>query len=83
MQFHLPQFIRKYKFIEDLHGCDLCSGVWVFGLLSFLLKFDLLTVLGLPYVPVLSELVTGGAVSFVVHLLRLGWNARFSSIEVV
>lgn len=82
MQFPLPSFLKKIKSIEYLHGCDLCFGVWVFGFLALFMQMDLLTVLGFQYVPVLSQLVTGGAISFIVHLLSLGWKAKFEVIVV-
>ncbi|HEY6019421.1 MAG TPA: hypothetical protein VIY48_05805, partial [Candidatus Paceibacterota bacterium] len=81
-QFPLPQFLDKHKSINYLHGCDLCSGVWIYGILSFCMALDLLRVFGFWYVPVVSEAVTGGVVSFIVHLLRLGWDARFH-VEVI
>lgn len=81
-EFPLPEFLQKYKSIEKLHSCDLCSGVWVYGALSFVMTLDLLRVLGFWYVPLVSELITGASASFLTHLLRLGWNARFH-VEVI
>lgn len=82
-QFPLPGFLENIKTIDYLHHCDLCSGVWVYGVLSFVMAVDVLQALGFWYVPFISELVTGAVTSFVMHLLRLGWNARFQRIEVV
>ena len=82
-QFPLPEKIEKIKFISKLHECDLCLGVWVFTFLAWMMKVDLLSLLGFPkYVPFVSELVTGSVTSFTVHLLRLGWNSRFDIIEL-
>ena len=82
MQFALPQFLQKRKTIEYLHECDLCSGVWVYAVLAFFMQMDLLSALEFSYVPALSELVTGGAISFLVHIFVLGWKARFEVIIV-
>lgn len=44
---------------------------------------DLLEVLGFSYVPVISELVTGGMVSFVVHVFILGWKEKFRNTLII
>lgn len=82
MQVPLPDFLKKIKTIEYLHGCDLCLGVWVYGFLAFFMQMDLLSALMFHYVPFVSELVTGGTISFLVHLLTLGWKTKFEVIIV-
>lgn len=77
MKFPLPQFLEEKKTIKYLHECDLCFGFWVYAVLSWAMQLDLLTASGFHYVPVIAEIVTGGVVTFVMHLLRIGWNARF------
>ena len=69
-----------YKFIRNLLSCDLCWGFWVYGLLSFLVGEPLFVEYF--YVPVLSQLVTGGFTSLLVHLVTLGWNVKFSVITI-
>lgn len=78
-QFPLPTRLENIPSIHKLHFCDLCSGVWLYGLLSFFMGVSLLTLLGFSYTPVVSELVTGGAVSFIVHIFSIGWKDKFSS----
>lgn len=82
-QFPLPAFLEKYKTIEKLHICDLCFGVWVFGILSYFLGLSLLAVFNFEYVPVVSEIITGATISFIVHIFSIGWKEKFSSIVVV
>lgn len=82
MQFPLPKFLKKIKTIEYLHSCDLCFGTWVYAFLSLFMQTELLSVLGFEYVPVLSEIVTGGVISFIVHLISIGWKAKFEVIVV-
>lgn len=77
-KFPLPKFLEKHETIRQWHECDLCMGVWVYGLLSFFLKLDILSVLGFAYVPFVSELVTGGATSFVMHIFSIGWRDKFA-----
>ena len=76
----LPRFFSEGKFLHDLFECDLCLGVWVYWILAYPFKMNILNEYF--YVPVLSELLTGGSISLLVHLIRLGWEAKFSVIEV-
>ena len=82
-QFPLPKFLTKYPSVEKLHNCDLCAGVWIFGILSIFTKTSLMESLQFGYVPGLSELVTGGVISFMVHIFIIGWKIKFSEIMVV
>ncbi len=82
MEFPLPDKLEKNKFIGALHSCDLCFGVYVYGILSYLMKMDGLSVLGFWYVPFISELVTGGIMAFLVHIFSLGWKAKFEVVEL-
>lgn len=82
-QFPLPVFLEKSKVIEKLHNCDLCAGVWIYGLLGLFLGMDLLQVLGFSYIPLVSEAITGGLISFVVHIFSIGWKEKFNNILVV
>jgi len=67
-------------FIGRLFTCELCSGVWSFTILSLLLGENLFT--DFFYVPLLSELITGGATSLMMHLLTLGWKSQFEVIVI-
>jgi len=82
-QFPLPIRLENLQTIYKLHSCDLCSGVWLYGLLSFFMGVSLLTLLGLSYIPVASELITGGVVSFIVHIFSIGWRDKFSPDIVI
>lgn len=78
MAFPLPQFLQKIKTIEYWHNCDLCFGVWLYGFLAYFMKMDLLSVVGFWHIPFISELVTGGVVSFIVHIWSIGWRDKFA-----
>lgn len=83
-QFPLPEPLTKYKTIVKLHECDLCGGVHVYALMSFVMSLYLLTAVGIDlYIPVVSEYITGGIISFLVHIFSLGWKEKFSNIVVV
>lgn len=67
------------KIIDKLHMCDLCSGVHIYALLSFILGIYLFPF----YVPIVSEYITGGVVSFIVHIFSIGWEEKFSTTVIV
>ena len=57
--------------------CDLCLGVWIYFLLGFWFSDVVAFIMPVMYVPVLSQFIAGCAMSFVSHLIRLGWEQRF------
>lgn len=82
MSFPLPAALQKFNTVVKWHSCDLCFGTWVYALLSYFMGVSLLTAMGFTYVPLVSEVVTGGVISFIVHLISLGWKARFEVVVV-
>ena len=80
--FHLPDFLNNMRTIRYLHGCDLCSGVWAYSILSGLLQIDILEPLGFWYVPLVSEILVGMVTSFIVHIFVIGWRAKFDVVVV-
>jgi hypothetical protein len=82
MEFPLPAKLQKINIINEAHKCDLCCGVYIYSLMSFAFHVSLLTAIGLSYIPVLSELITGGVTSFMVHLFLMGWEAKFNIVEL-
>lgn len=81
--FPLPTKLEEHWFFGKLHKCDLCSGVYIFSILAFFLKIDLLGPLGFWYIPFISEIITGMSASFVMHLLTLGWKEKFNSVVII
>lgn len=81
-QFPLPKFLDENRIVRKLHECDFCSGVWGYGIFSYLMQLELLGPLGFQYVPVFSELVTGVTISFMVHIFVLGWKTRFEVVVI-
>jgi len=72
---------KKGGFLHDLFVCDLCLGVWVYTFLAVFFSINVLETLF--YTPVLSQLITGATTSLLAHLVRLGWQTKFSIIEVL
>lgn len=81
-QFQLPKPIKKYQWFVKLHDCDLCSGVWIYTILSVFMGVDLLSVILFEYVPFVSEVITGIVVSWLVHIFILGWKAKYEIVVV-
>lgn len=59
--------------------CDYCSGFWVYLGLAALLGYRWT---GLPWPGLVEYLVVALFSSLVSHLLRLGWQDRFSEIHL-
>jgi len=71
----LTRWIWKlHPFLAELGECDFCVGCWVYAAMAYVFDFNLLDPI---YVPVLSEVVTGIAVSLISHLAALGWKQRW------
>lgn len=78
-----PEKIGNHWFFGKLLSCDLCLGVWIYGFMSLVLRIDLLSAeFGLPYIPLFGELATACMTSFIMHLISLGWKAKFNVIIV-
>ena len=82
MEFPLPQRVDSIKFFHDLHACDLCSGTWGFTILAWIMKVDVLQMLGFEHIEVIGGLVTGGLVSLLVHLLVIGIKEKFLTVTI-
>ena len=78
MEFHLPKFAQKSAWVNQLHECDLCSGVWVYTVLAFVMGIGLLEATGFGNFPLIDPIVTGIITSWVVHIFTLGWKAKYS-----
>jgi hypothetical protein len=76
----IGKLFREGKFLDELFGCDLCLGFWVYSGLAFL--FDVNIIGEIFYVPVLSEFIIGAITTFVVHIFSVGWNSKFQNIIV-
>lgn len=70
------RFWSLHPFLTELGECDFCVGCWVFSLLAWPLGVNLV---GPVYIPVLSEVVTGIAFSFISHLVAAGWRAKWGT----
>lgn len=73
-KFPLPQILENKKTIKQLHECPLCSGVWIYSGLAYFMHMNLFDW----YFPVVTEVLVGGLISFIVHLFVIGWKDYFA-----
>lgn len=78
MQFPEPQFMKLPRWLEKLHRCDLCSGVWVFGILAVALNLDLFGMNN-----IVTEAATGAITSYLVHVFMIGVKEKFAPTIVI
>jgi len=71
---------KPNKFLGELFACDLCLGVWIYFLSALLLKVNLFEELG--NMPIVFEFFTGATMSFIMHLLTIGWRDKFSTFQI-
>lgn len=81
-QFPLPEFAGKWEKINKLHTCSLCSGVWIFTLLSFF-GINIFQLFGIKvYIPIMTEIITGSVSSFIVFIFSQGWKYTFEAVII-
>lgn len=71
----------KIKFLNKLLSCSFCTGVWVYTIMSALLRYYVFEDLA-PYIPLLSELIAGCFSSALVFYLESGWKANHEVIVI-
>lgn len=76
-----PLAESRFKFVRNLFACDLCLGCWIYTILAAFLSVRLLQDVYF-YVPVVTEVITGCATSFLVHLISIGWQEKFNTIVI-
>ena len=64
----------KIKFFHKLLSCSLCSGWWVYSILSFLTGYYIFPDWA-GYMPIVSEVVTGSFSAYFVFLIEQGYKA--------
>ena len=75
-----PLSESRFSFVRRLWTCSLCAGVWVFTFLSFVMGEIIFR--DVFYVPVVSQIATGGLVGFLMHIFILGWSEKFGIIHI-
>lgn len=76
--FPEPPFMKLPSWLEKLHRCDLCSGVWIYAILALALKLDLFGMGN-----VITQAATGAVTSYLVHLFVIGVKEKFQPPIVI
>lgn len=78
--YFIGRLFKEGRFLRQLFDCDLCLGTWVYPILNFAFGVDLFY----EYfeIPILNVVLTGMAVSFLMHIFSLGWNAKFREFVI-
>lgn len=71
---------RKSEFLSRLFECDLCFGFWVYTVLSIPFMINIFD--GWFYMKIISEILTGMVTTFLVYLVKIGWDTTFRIFEV-
>lgn len=81
LSMHFPPLSEsRFDYVKRLFSCDLCSGVFIFSGLSFVMGEVLFSEIF--YLPIASHIITGGITSFLVHLIYLGWKSKFDILVI-
>lgn len=78
----IGRLFEEGKFLEQLFGCSLCLGVWVYAVLGYFFSVDFVANLFGVHIVAINEIVTGMIASFVVYIFGIGWETRFGIVEV-
>jgi len=78
-QFFFANF-GEVKFFSKLFSCDLCLGVWVYSILNFFFGINLLEQVF--YIWIVSEILSGAVISFLMHLISIGWSSKYQEIII-
>jgi len=70
----LKSLWRRHPLLMELAGCDLCLGFWVYLALAGLYRGGRLFGLWPAW---LERVILAGLAALGVHLVRLGWEAKF------
>jgi len=69
---------QEGRLLGKLWRCDLCLGVWVYFFLAFVFEANIFPM----YFPIIMEMIMGMMTSLLVHLISLGWSAKFKEIII-
>ena len=71
----------KIKFLNKLLSCSLCTGVWVYTIMSFLTHYYVFEDF-VSYIPILSELAAGCFSSLLVYYIETGYRSLHEVVIV-
>lgn len=72
---------NRWGFVEELLGCSYCVGFWVYMGVSLVSGHNWFTEV-IPYIPLVSNVITGMCASFVMYVLSSGWDSLFREVRI-
>jgi hypothetical protein len=78
MQFPEPPFMKLPWWLEKLHRCDLCSGVWIYSILAVVIGIDLFGINHL-----VTQIASGVITSYLVHIFVIGVKEKYAQPIVI
>ena len=82
MSFHIPNWLSKYRFVELLHECDMCSGTYIYTFLAFVMSVDVLYSWFGFEVFIVGTVITGILTSWLVHIFSIGFRTKYLEVIV-
>lgn len=83
MQFP-PLAESRFEFVKRLFSCDLCLGFWTFSVLAMLMRVEYILVnIPITGIFLVDCVAVGMFTSFITHVFVLGWNSKFSIVEIL
>jgi hypothetical protein len=71
--------MKIHPFFEDLLSCTLCSGFWVYFIMSFFIDGNMIN---FTQFPIIREITIGAITTFFVWLVEAGWNEKFQNLII-
>lgn len=68
------------KFFEELFGCSLCLGFWIYTGINLWFQINFLQEIF--YVTIVSEAISGAIMSYVMHLLSIGFREKYFIVVI-
>jgi hypothetical protein len=81
--FPFPTFAKVPKWLNKLHECDLCSGVWIYGVLALALQVDIFSYYFGVTPNIVGELSTAVVTSYLVHVFIIGLKEKYAQPIVI
>lgn len=81
--FPFPTFAKVPAWLDKLHNCDLCAGVWIYSILAHALQADIFSPVFGVAPNLIGEIATGVVTSFFVHVFVIGLKEKFSPTIVI
>lgn len=71
--------ISKSELLQELYGCNLCLGFWVYLALSLVSKDINAEHIKNKYV---GKFVVASFTTFIMHLISIGWEESFETVYI-